>query len=398
MAPSLPHLHLEDEGRERAVVPHGDGRLAPVRVESDGVRPVQGRGQQPDHGVEQRLDPEVAQGGAAEAGGEGARQGGVAQRRPDLLRARLEPLEDPVRQGLVGLGDAEQQALAQGLHGLPGLRRAGLGLEQVAVLAAEADQGAVDQVDHRGLVGQGDGHRDGVGVKAPAYAGQGLSEIGARPVHLVDEKEGGEIEAGALAPDGLGLGLDAPNAVDDQDGAVEHPHAPLHLDGEVDVPRRVDDLDQVVAPVRLGDRRGDGDAVALLLGHVVHVGGAVVDLADLVQGAGVEEDAFGQGRLAGVDVCGDADVPDLAECSLLCHPPPCSPLFARDPSRAGRVSRRTPALRRGGAGCRRRRRPRPPPGSLRAGSPSPRRTPRRGPGSGACAPPPRAGRRPSGEP
>jgi hypothetical protein len=51
------------------------------------------------------------------------------------------------------------------------------------------------------------------------------------------------------------------------------------------------------------------------------VAGAVVDLADLVVDAGVEEDALRRRRLAGVDVRHDADVADLVEVrqDVECH-------------------------------------------------------------------------------
>jgi hypothetical protein len=52
------------------------------------------------------------------------------------------------------------------------------------------------------------------------------------------------------------------------------------MDGEVDVARGVDDVDAVVVPdARRGSGR-DRDAL-LLLRHVVHGRGAVVNLADL---------------------------------------------------------------------------------------------------------------------
>ena len=54
--------------------------------------------------------------------------------------------------------------------------------------------------------------------------------------------------------------------------------------------------------------RGDGDAALALLHHPVRGGVAVVHLAHLVDGAGVEEDPLGGGGLAGVDVRHDADV------------------------------------------------------------------------------------------
>ena len=53
---------------------------------------------------------------------------------------------------------------------------------------------------------------------------------------------------------------------------------------------------------------GDGDAALALLVHPVHRGRAFVDLADLVDAAGVKQDALGRCRLAGVDMGDDADI------------------------------------------------------------------------------------------
>ena len=52
----------------------------------------------------------------------------------------------------------------------------------------------------------------------------------------------------------------------------------------------------------------DRDAALLLLLHPVHGRGAVMHFADLVVDAGVEQDAFGRGGLAGIDVGHDAEV------------------------------------------------------------------------------------------
>jgi len=116
-----------------------------------------------------------------------------------------------------------------------------------------------------------------------------------------------------LPPDRLGLRLDPGDGVEDRDGAVQDAQTPLDLDREVYVPGCVDDVDPVPAPV--GDRggRGDRDATLLLLHHPVHGGGAVVDLTHLVDAAGIEEDAFGRGRLPGIDVGHDADVPNFVQ-------------------------------------------------------------------------------------
>jgi hypothetical protein len=69
----------------------------------------------------------------------------------------------------------------------------------------------------------------------------------------------------------------------------------------------------VLLPLERGGGGGDGDAALTLLLHPVHLGGAVVDLADLVDAAGVEQEALGHGGLAGVDVGDDADVADLVD-------------------------------------------------------------------------------------
>ena len=95
------------------------------------------------------------------------------------------------------------------------------------------------------------------------------------------------------------------------------------LDREVDVARRVDDLDTMIAPE--GSRRGrrDRDAALLLLLHPVHGGRALMDLTELVVDAGVEQDPLGRRGLARVDVRHDPDVADHREVGLdvCCHCP-----------------------------------------------------------------------------
>src|SRR5947209_6910663 len=78
------------------------------------------------------------------------------------------------------------------------------------------------------------------------------------------------------------------------DGAVEHTQRTLHLNGEVDVPGSVDDVEALLAPERGGRGRRDGDAALLLLLHPVHGGRALMDFADLVALAGVIENPLGR--------------------------------------------------------------------------------------------------------
>jgi hypothetical protein len=52
-----------------------------------------------------------------------------------------------------------------------------------------------------------------------------------------------------LPPHRLGLRLDPSDAVEHDHRAIEDAQRPLDLDGEVDVARRVDQVDAMVAPV-----------------------------------------------------------------------------------------------------------------------------------------------------
>jgi hypothetical protein len=71
--------------------------------------------------------------------------------------------------------------------------------------------------------------------------------VRARAVALVDKREARDVVTPHLAVHGEGLALHAGDGAEHQDGAVEHAQGPLHLDGEVDVARGVDDVDVVPA-------------------------------------------------------------------------------------------------------------------------------------------------------
>ena len=155
--------------------------------------------------------------------------------------------------------------------------------------------------------------RDGLRAEAVDHRLDGGEEVGAGAVHLVHEGDARNLVVVGLAPDGLGLRLDAGDRVEDGDRAVEHAQASLDLDRKVHVPGRIDNVDAKVPPERRRRSRRDRDAALLLLLHPVHDGGALVDLAHLVGAAGVVEDPLGRRRLARVDVGHDPDVADALE-------------------------------------------------------------------------------------
>ena len=240
----------------------------------------------------------------------------------DLLDRELLALEVLVGQVVVHLGDGLDHDVAV-LLGLGGEVGRDVGdLDVVAEVVAVVDRLHLDQVDDAlELVLAADRDLDRHGVRAEAVLDRvdAAPEVGAGAVELVDEAEARHAVAVGLAPDRLGLGLDAGHAVEDDDRAVEHAEAPLDLDREVHVPGRIDDVDAMIAPERRRRGGGDGDPPLLLLGHPVHRGRALMDLAELVDLLRVEEDPLGDGRLAGVDMRDDPDVPRSCERNLTCH-------------------------------------------------------------------------------
>jgi hypothetical protein len=267
--------------------------------------------------VQHRLDALVLERAAAHHRGDRAGDGGPPDRRDQSLLVRLGAVEVKLHHLLVVLGDPLHQDVPPLAGRLQVVLRDRDGLVGVALAIGRPEHRLhPDQVDDAAEVGldaprQLDHQRRGaepVGdhLHAPV-------ELGPDPVHLVHEADPGHAVAVRLPPDSLGLGLHAGHAVEYRDSAVKDAQRPLHLDGEVDVAGGVDQVDRVVPPDAGGRGRGDRDTALLLLLHPVHRGGALVDLADLVVDAGVEEDPLGGRRFARVDMRHDPDVAEPGE-------------------------------------------------------------------------------------
>ena len=304
---------LERERREGLVVV-GLAQDLVVLLEGEVTlerRDVERAGQELHDRVEHELDALVLERRATEHGHALVREGGAADRAAELLDRGLLLGDELLHQGFVVVGELLEELVAAGL----GRRLVLVGdlgvLPVLPHLAFPVVALHLDEVDDPVEVGLGaPGELEDERVRAEAvddHAHRAL-EVGAGAVHLVHEADARDGVAVGLAPDGLGLRLDTGDRVEDGDGAVEHAQGPLDLDREVDVAWRVDDVDPVALPLTGGGRRGDRDAALALLRHPVHLGRALVDLADLVGLAGVVQDALGRGRLTGVDVGHDADV------------------------------------------------------------------------------------------
>ena len=233
-----------------------------------------------------------------------------------LLDGRLALVHELLHQLLVVLGELLEE-LVVGRLGPSAVLLGDLGVLPLLAHVALPEVGVhVHEVDHAvevALGAPGELQHERVGRQPVDHHVDRALEVGARAVHLVDEADARHGVAVGLAPDGLGLRLDTGDGVEHRDRTVEHTQAALDLDREVDVAGRVDDVDPVALPLTRGGGARDRDAALALLRHPVHLGGALVDLTDLVRLAGVVQDALGRRGLARVDVGHDADVARASE-------------------------------------------------------------------------------------
>ena len=324
-------LDLEGEGAERSLVVGLAGLgLLGLRVGALDGGNVERAREVVDDGVEELLDALVLVGGTDEDEVQLVRDNALAERGLELGDLDLLLHEDLLHEVVVKVGGGVEKLIALGLGNLGVLGRDsvhGLRVDHTLVVFLEVPSGHGDQVDeapelvlgaHRDLSG------DGVGVQALLHGVNGVEEVSANTIILVDEGDARDVVVVSLTPNGLRLRLNAGNGVEDGDGTVEDAEGALDLGREVNVARGVDDLNDVVAPEARGSSGLNGNAALLLLNHPVHGGGAIVDLADLVGLAGVVKDSLGGRGLTGIDVGHDADVTHVLERVLaLCHE--CSP-------------------------------------------------------------------------
>ena len=312
-------LELERQCHQRLVGIGGERDRGLVVGEIDArVLHLGGVGQIAGDGVEQRLHALVLVGRAQEDGRQLLGQRAPAHGLVDQLLGDV-LLEDGLGELVGEQGDRIEHGLAGRLGLVLQVGRDLLGAHGLAAVAVEVERLHGDQVDHAlvlGLETDRQLHQHGVVLELVAELLSHALGVGPRAVELVDEGQARDLVAPHLAVDGHGLALHARHAAQHQHRPVEHAQRALHLDGEVDVAGRVDDVDVMVRPLAVGGRRGDGDAALLLELHEVHGGAGVVlapHLVDAVDPLGVEEDALGQRGLARVDVGADADVASPGE-------------------------------------------------------------------------------------
>ena len=132
---------------------------------------------------------------------------------------------------------------------------------------------------------------------------------GVGTVDLVDDADHRQPGLERLAQHEAGLGQRALAGVDEQQHAVDHRQAPLHLAAEVGVARRVDDVDGQIAVVDGGVLGQDGDAFLPFEVHRVH--DPLGDLLVGPEGSGLAEHGVHQRGFAVVDVGHDGDIAEI---------------------------------------------------------------------------------------
>ena len=146
-----------------------------------------------------------------------------------------------------------------------------------------------------------------------------VKEVRARDVHLVDISHARDIVLLRLTPDRLRLRLDAASGRQDGNSAIENAQRALHLDCEVNVTGRINDVNAMILPMAGRRSRRDRDAALLFLRHPVHRGSAIMNLTDLMCNARIEEDTLCRRCLSGIDVSHDADIASFFQRKLSCH-------------------------------------------------------------------------------
>ena len=140
-------------------------------------------------------------------------------------------------------------------------------------------------------------------------------------VELVDEERARDAALLGELPRDFGLHFDAFDRRHDEEREIGRVERRGHVADEVRVARRVEQVDLVAVGGERGERERHRDAPALLLGIEVADRGAVLDLAEPVDGAGGEDEGLGERGLTGAAVPHQGDVADLGRREGL-HPNP----------------------------------------------------------------------------
>src|SRR5262249_17464876 len=146
------------------------------------------------------------------------------------------------------------------------------------------------------------------GVQSLADGLERSLKIGPLPIQLVNKANARHLVLVRLAPYGFRLGLYARYTTKNSHRSIEHTKPALHFNGEIDVTRRIDDIDAILPPCAGRRRRCDCNSALALLLHPIHRGGSFIDFTNPVRHPRVIENPLGRGGLARINVGHDPDV------------------------------------------------------------------------------------------
>lgn len=130
-------------------------------------------------------------------------------------------------------------------------------------------------------------------------------------VHLVDERKNGDSTLSANGEEFLRLRFNALSVVDEHHRAVGGGEGSVGVRAEVVVARGVEQVQNAVAEFELEDRRGDGNSPLFLKLHPVGSSLSLVATglhrSGELDGASVEKELLGEGRLSRVGVGDDGE-------------------------------------------------------------------------------------------
>ena len=272
---------------------------------------VQRAGKKTDDGIEQELHALVLVGGTAEHGHRLHLQAAFPEACDDLLLRQFHRFEVFFHQLVVGGGSLLHELVAVLLGKLHHVLGNGLlpeVLAEVVIVDLRFHRNQVDDATEGIFLADGQLHGHGIGAQALADHLFDAEKVRAVDVHLVDVGDAGHLIGVRLAPHRLGLRLHAALGAECRHGAVQNAQRTLDFHCKVHVAGRVDDVETIALPDTGGGGGRNGDAALLFLDHPVHGRGALVDFAQLVRLARVEQNALAGRRLAGVDVRHDPEI------------------------------------------------------------------------------------------
>ena len=248
---------LEREGRERVLVHrHPLDLFLRARVDALDAADIRRGGQELDDRVDHRLHALVLERRTGDDRHDGEVQRSLTDRGVHLFGRDLLALQVLHREVVVDRTELVEKRLAvlvrpcDVLLGDVGLRP-GLALVVLLVVDGGLHRDEIDVPEVVGLRPDGDLDRHGLRAEAILGAREHREEVRAEAVHLVHIDDARHLVLVHLAPDRLGLGLDAADRAEHAHRAVEHAQRALHLDREVDMAGRVDDVDLVLGLVLL---------------------------------------------------------------------------------------------------------------------------------------------------